>query len=140
MFSLRQLSLQYTSPLPSSSAPVTHFTFLELENDPRAYVFLWVARGPISAMERYHSDSSTHSPTHSLAHSFSHSLTHSLTPTHSLTRLSLSLSLSLHSNEFPLTIMLYHFAFKQRVRTGGHSNLLTYQVLATILSKIEKCM
>ena len=51
MFSLRELSLQYSCPL-SLPTPIVDFTFLEPENDPRPYVFVWVARGATSAMQR----------------------------------------------------------------------------------------
>lgn len=56
IYSLSPQMFICSSPLPqyAPSVAVTHFTYLEPENDPRSFVYLWVARGssPI-VQERY---------------------------------------------------------------------------------------
>lgn len=46
VFSLSDLTVVYSSPYsPQRSSPVTHFVYMEPENDPRSFVYVWVARG-----------------------------------------------------------------------------------------------
>ena len=46
IYSLCPLMYICSSPLPQhiSAVTVTHFAYMEPENDPRSFVYLWVAR------------------------------------------------------------------------------------------------
>lgn len=47
IYCLSGLTLVYASPSPSPQLlpPVTHFTYMEPENDPKSFVYVWVGRG-----------------------------------------------------------------------------------------------
>ena len=54
IYGLSPLMLICSAPLMlhAPSVPVTHFAYMEPENDPRSFVYLWVARGRSPAVEQ----------------------------------------------------------------------------------------
>ncbi len=45
MYDLSSFQLLHTCAVSAPLSPVTHFTYVEPENDPRKFVYVWVMRG-----------------------------------------------------------------------------------------------
>ena len=46
VYNLTDFTLVYSSPYsPQHSPPVTHFVYMEPDNDPKCFIYAWVARG-----------------------------------------------------------------------------------------------
>lgn len=46
LYNMTDLTISYSSPYSAQrSSPVTHFVYMEPENDPKCFVYVWVARG-----------------------------------------------------------------------------------------------
>lgn len=46
VFSLTDFSLIYSSPYaPQHCSPVTNFIYMEPDDDPKCFIYVWVARG-----------------------------------------------------------------------------------------------
>lgn len=45
IYNFCNFSITYSSPFSPQRSPVIHFVYIEPENDPKYFVYLWVARG-----------------------------------------------------------------------------------------------
>ncbi len=51
IFDMSSFQLLHTSAISTTLPPVTHFTYVEPENDPRQFVYVWLVRGECHSVE-----------------------------------------------------------------------------------------